>query len=385
MTTKTMTVRSIPLADLTVDPANARLHSDRNVETIADSLGAFGQYKPIVVQASTMRIIAGNGTYAAAEALAWSNIDCHVIDVDDATATAIGIADNRTAELASWDDAVLADLIGGLDPSLQKLTGFDEAEIGEMLGLNGEPPPEDPTPEPPAEPKTEPGRMYQLGRHRVMCGDSTDEAVAKRLLDGDDVGLCLTDPPYGVSIVKNGMVGADFGVAKKGIYQPVEGDEAIPSVAYLKDQAESLIIWGGNYFANQLEPSGSWLIWDKRAGTEIKNTFADCELAWSNCGGPARIHRQLWNGMIRAGEKDKRVHPTQKPVALMAWCMSFADGIVYDPFLGSGTTLIAAEQLGRTCYGMEISPAYCDVIVQRYCNLKEIDPAPVFASGFTEE
>jgi len=166
------------------------------------------------------------------------------------------------------------------------------------------------------------------------------------------------------------MVGADFGVAKKGKYEPIAGDESIPDVSFLLAGGRKAIIWGGNYFANQLTPSASWLIWDKREDTGIENTFADCELAWSNYGGPARVHRQLWNGMIRSGEKDKRVHPTQKPVALMEWCIRLLEcKSVFDFYAGSGTTLIAAEKVGITCHASELSPAYCDVIIERWQNL----------------
>jgi len=175
--------------------------------------------------------------------------------------------------------------------------------------------------------------------------------------------------------VKNGMVGADFGVAKKGKYHQVEGDgttdvahEAIAVFRELDIQTQ--IVWGGNYFADHLPAGSCWIIWDKRAETGIVNTFADCEIAWTNLSSPARIYRQLWNGMIRQGESGKRVHPTQKPIALAEWCFkNYGDPqIILDPFLGSGTTLIAAQKSGRRCYGMEIDPTYCDVAVARWEN-----------------
>ena len=164
------------------------------------------------------------------------------------------------------------------------------------------------------------------------------------------------------------MVGADFGIAKKGSYEPIAGDEKTPSVGFLLSLCARAIVWGGNYFADQLPASGSWLVWDKRVDSGIKNSFADCELAWSNVGGPARVHRQLWNGMIREGEREKRSHPTQKPVGLMSWCLGLvADSeTVIDPYTGSGTVIIAAEQLNRRCFGMELAPKYCDVVVGRW-------------------
>ena len=165
------------------------------------------------------------------------------------------------------------------------------------------------------------------------------------------------------------MVGADFGVAKKGKYAPVIGDEKPPDISHLLSIAEKHIIWGGNYFADQLAVTGCWLIWDKRGDTGIENTFADCEIAWSNIGGPARIYRQLWNGMIREGERGQRQHPTQKPVSLCVWCINKAEAlVVIDCYLGSGTTIIACEQLGRKCRAIEISPAYVAVAIQRWAD-----------------
>jgi site-specific DNA-methyltransferase (adenine-specific)/modification methylase len=175
----------------------------------------------------------------------------------------------------------------------------------------------------------------------------------------------VTEPPYGVAVAKSGMVGADFGIAKKGKYAPVEGDDKTPDIRHLLDLSGKQIIWGGNYFADQLSAVGSWLIWDKRGDSGIENTFADCELAWSNIGCPARIYRQLWNGMIREGEHDKRVHPTQKPVGLLQWCIKKTEGIIIDPYIGSGTTMVACQNLNRKCRGIEISPQYVAVCLER--------------------
>lgn len=205
--------------------------------------------------------------------------------------------------------------------------------------------------------------------HKLLIGDSTKVADVERVMGGEKADY-YADPPYGVSVVKNGKVGADFGVAKKGQYADVVGDDTTETAEASYNVAVELkfdrfVIWGGNYFLSFLPPSDGWLIWDKRAGTEIRNTFADAEMAWCSFHTPVRIYRQLWNGMIREGEKDKRVHPTQKPVKTIAAIMSDHLGDVFDPFLGSGTTMAAADQLGRKCYGIEISPKYCAVILER--------------------
>jgi len=213
--------------------------------------------------------------------------------------------------------------------------------------------------------KVKAGDLFQIGGHRLLCGDSTKVEDVERVMGGEKAEAVVTDSPYGVAVVKSEMVGADFGIAKKGKYVPMEGDDKTPDVRHLLKLTEKQIIWGGNYFADQFPPVGSWLVWDKRVDSGIENTFADCELAWSNIGGPARIYRQLWNGMIREGEHDKRVHPTQKPVGLLQWCIEKTEGIIIDPFLGSGTTMVACQNLNRKCRGIEISEDYCAVILQR--------------------
>lgn len=185
--------------------------------------------------------------------------------------------------------------------------------------------------------------------------------------------IAIIDPPYGIELVKNGMVGADFGVAKKGKYEKVigDGDTEIARKMFdvLATVTDRMIIFGGNYFLDFLPPSDGWLIWDKRGDTGIRNTFADGEMAWCSFHTPVRIYKQLWNGMIREGEHDKRVHPTQKPVRLIADIIKdFTDegDIVIDLTGGSGSTLIACEQTNRTCYMMELDPKYIDVIRKRY-------------------
>lgn len=185
--------------------------------------------------------------------------------------------------------------------------------------------------------------------------------------------IAIIDPPYGISLVKDGKVGADFGIAKKGQYEPVlgDGDTEIAKKMFevLSQSVDRMIIFGGNYFLDFLPPSDGWLIWDKRGDTGIRNTFADGEMAWCSFHTPVRIYKQLWNGMIREGEHDPRVHPTQKPVNLLANIIKdFTDegDIVIDITGGSGSTLIACEQTNRVCYMMELDPKYCDVIRKRY-------------------
>jgi 16S rRNA G966 N2-methylase RsmD len=224
-----------------------------------------------------------------------------------------------------------------------------------------------------SEPVSKRGEMYELGNSILMCGDSTNAEDVARLMGGEKADLVLTDPPYGISVVgENGKVGAD-NLAKNGIYMPVKGDETTKTtedfIKVCKELGyEKQIIFGGNYFIQFLPFSDSWLIWDKR-GDMASNNFADGEMAWCSFHTPVRIYKQVWSGMIKEGEHGKRVHPTQKPVKMLADILkdfSAENELVFDGFGGSGSVLIACEQTGRRCRMIEYEPYYCDIIRKRY-------------------
>ena len=189
-------------------------------------------------------------------------------------------------------------------------------------------------------------RLKLKAKHRLLCGDSTKAEDVARLMDGEKVGVLLTDPPYGIGIAANP-------VRQKHTKSDCDNKPADPSV--LIDSYAQAIIWGGNYF--KLPPAKGFFVWDKKQPEDF--TLAMVEMAWTNIDTPAKMHRKS----VTSYAKD---HPTQKPVCLMAWCLSYTDGDVFDPYAGSGTTLIAAEQTGRRCFAMEISPGYCDVAVKRW-------------------
>lgn len=223
------------------------------------------------------------------------------------------------------------------------------------------------------------GDLFEIGEHRLLCGDSTDSDAVAKLMNEEKADMVFTDPPYGISVVKNEKVGADFGVAKKGKYSEVIADDTTETANEFYQTCISLgmqnfIIWGGNYFTDFLPFSDGWLIWNKRAGTDIRNTFADGEMAWCSFHTPIRIYDQLWNGMIREGEKEKRVHPTQKPIRMLIEIINdhIKGNLIFDGFLGSGSIMVASHQLKRKCYGMELDPKYCQVIVDR---MRKLEPS----------
>lgn len=215
------------------------------------------------------------------------------------------------------------------------------------------------------------GDLIEIGDHRLLCGDSTDVTQIEKLMNGEEVDLLYTDPPYGISVVnKKGSIGKGI-IAKEGIYKQVIGDDKYFDPTYLLNIGEKQVIWGANYFHDKLPLETVWIVWDKDRpqGT----TFSDCELAWTNKKGVAiKKYKCTWNGMVREGENDKRVHPTQKPLKISINILEdfSVDGeLIADLFLGSGSTMVAAHQIKRKCYGMELDPHYCQVIIDRMLKL----------------
>ena len=213
------------------------------------------------------------------------------------------------------------------------------------------------------------GDIYQLGEHRLMCGDSTDEETVSKLMNGDKADMVFTDPPYGIAVVsKDGSVGG----GTKGKYKEVIGDETIDCAVASFELVQKLgveqqFFWGANHFASCIPDSSCWVVWDKQGGKSV--TFADCELCYTNLKSPVRMFTHIWDGFRRDSEKgEMRVHPTQKPVQLFVdiWDKFKSPNKILDLFLGSGSTLIACEKTNRKCYGMELDPHYCSVIIKRW-------------------
>ncbi|HUD10956.1 MAG TPA: DNA methyltransferase [Candidatus Saccharimonadia bacterium] len=181
--------------------------------------------------------------------------------------------------------------------------------------------------------------------------------------------VLVTDPPYGIAFShggkdKSGIGGGKYATTFAKV--KIAGDSEPFDPSRLLALQMPTILWGGNHFASRLPDSPSWLVWDKRAASGHTNDFADCEIAWTNLGGVARVFRHHWDGMMRASERGQRFHPTQKPAALMAWCLSFVPaGTVLDPFMGSGTTGVACAGENRPFVGIEINPGYFDVACER--------------------
>ena len=181
------------------------------------------------------------------------------------------------------------------------------------------------------------------------------------------VDLLLADPPYGVSEACNRKERGRGKLAECNNFPDVYDDDKPFNPSHLL-VIPRVVLFGGNHFADKLPPTPSWIVWDKRDGIP-SNDNADCELAWTNLGGPARVFRHVWNGMIKASERDqRRVHPTQKPVALMRWIIqkhTQPGALVLDPYMGSGPVLVAAKETDRRAIGIEIEERYCEIAAKR--------------------
>lgn len=185
------------------------------------------------------------------------------------------------------------------------------------------------------------------------------------------IDLVLTDPPYGISERTDRKSKGRSNETTSYDFAPVHGDNAPFDPSHLL-QFPRVVLFGANHYSDRLPPSPSWLVWDKRVGTTSDDN-ADCELAWSNLGGPARLYSHLWRGMIKASERNqRRLHPTQKPVSLSAWIISEYTNIgdiILDPYMGSGPTLRAALDLGRRAIGIELEERYCEIAARRLSQL----------------
>ena len=210
--------------------------------------------------------------------------------------------------------------------------------------------------------------------NKIICGDCLE--VMQQMPD-KCVDLCLTDPPYGLDMDKTmasvSGVKTKNAAAKKGIYKSYGWDKKIPDKIIFDEIiriSKKQVIFGAEHLAHILPQSRGWLVWDKKTDDKYSNTFADAELMWTSLDKPTKVIRFLWHGMVQENMKDKekRYHPTQKPVSLIKRLIDKDDKIIFDPFLGSGTTAVACKELNRKYIGIEINPEYCKIAENRLFN-----------------
>jgi DNA modification methylase len=361
---------------------NPRIN-DAAVDSVARSIEEFGFRQPIVVDEDGV-IIVGHTRWKAAQKLGWKKVPVHVAaGLTPAQIKAYRIADNQTATIADWDTDLLSvelDDLRDLEFDLD-LLGFEDDELEKLLdGMDGSGEVvEDEVPEPPAEPVTQPGDLWLLGEHRLLCGDSTKAEDVGRVMGGEKADLVFTDPPYGMAFQSNMRTASEK-------FEVIANDDKV-LIEWIPRAIEHskgwVFVWTTWKVLDQWMPAvkpfgrlSNMVVWSKGGGCigDLRHTFStDYELALVFNRGAELCGKRI--GSVWSFSKDAAVtyqHPTQKPVALAAEAIEKttpAKSLVLDLFLGSGTTLIAAEQLGRRCYGIEISPTYCDVIVNQWENL----------------
>ena len=246
------------------------------------------------------------------------------------------------------------------------------------------------------------GDLYEIGEHRLLCGDSTDSDAVARLMDGEKADMVFTDPPYGMKLdadysemSNNTTFAKEKGIKNGKKYENVIGDhndfseELINTIFACFYDCKEIFIWGADYFAELLpnKNEGSWIVWDKRIDENFDKMYGSAfELCWSKSKHKREIARIRWASAFGT-EKEfdhKRHHPTQKPTQLASWFFnkwSKENDLIVDLYLGSGTSIITSHQLKRKCYGMELDPKYCQVIIDR---MKKLDPTLVIKKNGVE-
>jgi len=372
--------KKLKIKDLTPDDKNFNKGSEFGNSLIEKSFRKFGAGRSILIDKNN-RIIAGNKSIENAAALGMDDIEVIEsdgtkiiavkrtdIDLDSEIGREMALADNASAKANIVFDAELI-----------------EAEVGEAVAVEWgiELEKEIPIAEEddfyvPNEIQTDIvlGDLFEIGEHRLLCGDSTDTNNLDLLLQNKKPELLLTDPPYGIDYGNQLVKGDEFSekTNKHGWrnFGNPKWDKSKPEngvLQYLCQITENQIIWGGNYFTDDLPPTMGWLIWDKG---QRGFSLADGEMAWTSFNNALRIKEYA---RAKANREEKN-HPTQKPQDIMNWCFEYADRhskieikLVLDAYLGSGSTMVASHQLKRKCYGMELDPKYCQVIIDRMIKL----------------
>ena len=366
-------IQNVPINTVKVNPNNPRIIKDDKFAKLVKSINEFPQMlnlRPIVVN-DDMVVLGGNMRLKACKEAGLKEIP--IIKASELTEQQqkefivkdnVGFGEWDWEDLANnWDSEQLTEW--GLD-----IPGFDaievEAEEDDFAVPDGG-----------IETDIVLGDLFEIGEHRLLCGDSTDSDQVAKLMNGQKADMVFTDPPYGMSlntnyqdIHKGASTGRNF---DKIINDDKEFD---PSCIFVLD-AKEYFLWGADYYKHFLPNGGSWHIWDKTVGRFNGRIGNEFEMCWSKNSHKREIISIEWVGYNGMKEQDtiKRVHPTQKPIELcLHFIKDYSKNNVIDLFLGSGSTMVASHQLKRKCYGMELDPKYCQVIVDR---MLKLDPTLV--------
>ena len=389
-----MEIKTIPLTKINPAVYNPRLDlkpGDLDYEKIRKSIEEFDLVEPLVWNKRTRNLVGGHQRLKILKERGDKTVEVSVVDLDAQKEKALNLALNKIQ--GDWDYPRLKDLLEELDIGDMDIdiTGFDEKEIEELMTqFHVEDIEEDEVPEPPKEAKTKPGEIIELGRHRLMCGDATKREDVEKLMAGKKADMVMADPPYNV-----GYVGGSSNKKQRAdSYQDSWDDRqyslwlqsALVNANSISQNDSALHLWfAGNKakaVLNALENAG-WQIRNLIIWNKLKAHYGALGAQYKERKEPMWYAHKKGQSPKWFGETNEctvwdydqasvnELHPTMKPVGLYARSIknhTRKDNLVYEAFGGSGTTLIACEQLNRTCYMMEIDPKYCDVIVERYNN-----------------
>ena len=367
-----MKVNQIKIQDIKPYGNNAKKHSKKQIEQVANSIKRFGFVQPLVVDKNNELII-GHCRLEASKKLGLTEVPVlKVEDLSEEEVKALRLADNKLNE-SEWDMDIVISELKGLSDDLLDLTGFDKDLIIEPENKDDE------VPEVPEEPKSKLGDLYELGNHRVLCGDSTKAEDVERLMDGKKADMVFTDPPYGMNLNAD-YTSLSWGDRKGKKYDDVIGDredfkpELITTIFDNFGYCNEIFTWGADYYFDLIPDfrNGNYIVWDKTLESNgDAGSNSEYELLWSKQKHKRIVLHFNWFRYFGLQQQDikKRMHPTQKPLQVCEPIIKEYSkdlNIIIDLYLGVGSTLIACEKTNRVCYGMEIDPKYIDVVVQRY-------------------
>jgi DNA modification methylase len=384
-------IESVPIGMIIKNTRNPR-RNEEAVEPVARSIQTYGFLNPLITD-EDLNLAAGHTRLEAAKRLGLTEVP--VIRVPGLVGSrfqGFAIADNKTAEIADWDQDLLAKIVAELncdvDFDLSSL-GFDDMELTKLLdsGFGDTEKDEDDAPSLPEEPVSRAGDLYILGAHRLLCGDATDPDSYRRLLTGEKIDCIVTDPPYGVSYQSRGQKREQWGTIKN---DDLSADALETFLHRVFANIAAVCRPGATaYVCHGISMAGIRIAFERAflaAGFHLSSTIvwakASASMGWSDyreqheCllygwigDGHRRIKDRTQTTLWQIDREGDYRHPTQKPVALFSRALrnsTIRGERVWDGFVGSGTTIIACEQLGRRCFAMEIDPKYCDVAVTRW-------------------
>lgn len=374
-----MNIQKVKLSDIKSNPNNPRIIKDDKFKKLVKSIQEFPkmlEIRPIVVN-QDMIVLGGNMRLKASKEAGLKEV--FIVKADDLTEDEqkqFIIKDN--VGFGEWDWDMLAN---EWEADELEEWGLDVPE----LTITEEPAAEEDDYEIPDEVQTDIvlGDLFEIGHHRLLCGDSTCSDTVAKLMDGKKADMVFTDPPYGMNLDTDysKLKGTEKSPNAKGYkWDKVIGDDqefdfltCYALFEYVKEQ----FWWGADYYFNQLPIGGGLFVWQKRDKADSEMIGNDFEICWSKQRHKKATFWKRWVGFDSIEKGDKRVHPTQKPIDLASWFIkdwSSENNLIIDLFLGSGTTMVASHQMKRKCYGMEFDPKYCQVIVDR---MRKLDPSLV--------